>query len=346
MGQVCRTPYLSKGKELELIDSPSTSLSIDPASSSDFLTGAGADAAPAVVTRRSARRGARDASTPPAPALARHTRTRSQASTSRDFVTSDDSDSDAHIVSSKTVKSVAVVPSRGNKATTSGVAGQRPLARRTGPRASAVTSGVKRARSLTDLTHSSSARGGDSGSDHDGDWDGEEGDVLQSLQSDRAEASSSRLTAKQKGKGRARSNTPEVASSSQMAASASLTGSVNGGSNVKQIKGAASRKIPIIASSDSEVEIVITTRAAKPEASASGSVSHSKATDPTPALQAEPAATTNEYPIKPLNIAGELECTICFDIMVKPVNLTCGHTFCESCVAPWLETAVRVLETN
>lgn len=42
--------------------------------------------------------------------------------------------------------------------------------------------------------------------------------------------------------------------------------------------------------------------------------------------------------IKPTDLSEELECAICSDIMVSPVNLICGHTFCEACVTPWLDT--------
>lgn len=37
----------------------------------------------------------------------------------------------------------------------------------------------------------------------------------------------------------------------------------------------------------------------------------------------------------------ELACTICYEVMVSPVSLTCGHTFCDGCVLPWLDTHVR-----
>merc|ERR1711964_247035 len=33
----------------------------------------------------------------------------------------------------------------------------------------------------------------------------------------------------------------------------------------------------------------------------------------------------------------ETECCICFDLMVAPVILTCGHNVCEQCLAKWLE---------
>ena len=39
----------------------------------------------------------------------------------------------------------------------------------------------------------------------------------------------------------------------------------------------------------------------------------------------------------------EFECSICLDIMVSPVILSCGHTFCQSCVEPWLDDNVSVL---
>ena len=43
---------------------------------------------------------------------------------------------------------------------------------------------------------------------------------------------------------------------------------------------------------------------------------------------------------KPNDFEEELGCSICYEIMVSPVNLTCGHTFCEACVSPWLDAHV------
>ncbi|KAJ1485370.1 hypothetical protein T484DRAFT_2433120 [Baffinella frigidus] len=33
----------------------------------------------------------------------------------------------------------------------------------------------------------------------------------------------------------------------------------------------------------------------------------------------------------------EVACTICHDGFARPVRLSCGHTFCEDCVAEWLQ---------
>jgi len=41
--------------------------------------------------------------------------------------------------------------------------------------------------------------------------------------------------------------------------------------------------------------------------------------------------------VKPYDIDAELECAVCYEIMVAPVNLTCGHVFCQACVEPWLD---------
>mmetsp|Transcript_24925 Transcript_24925/g.36530 ORF Transcript_24925/g.36530 Transcript_24925/m.36530 type:complete len:339 (-) Transcript_24925:225-1241(-) len=43
------------------------------------------------------------------------------------------------------------------------------------------------------------------------------------------------------------------------------------------------------------------------------------------------ATTTTTTPIDS-SIAKEVECALCFDIMVKTTSLPCGHCFCQSCV--------------
>ena len=46
------------------------------------------------------------------------------------------------------------------------------------------------------------------------------------------------------------------------------------------------------------------------------------------------------YIIKPYDLDAELECAICMEIMISPVNVSCGHTFCQGCVEPWLAANV------
>ena len=37
--------------------------------------------------------------------------------------------------------------------------------------------------------------------------------------------------------------------------------------------------------------------------------------------------------------APEDTCSICYDTFVRPVNLSCGHEFCEDCVRKWFVTS-------
>ena len=30
-------------------------------------------------------------------------------------------------------------------------------------------------------------------------------------------------------------------------------------------------------------------------------------------------------------------CSVCMDELTKPVKLSCGHVFCEACIAQWFE---------
>jgi hypothetical protein len=47
--------------------------------------------------------------------------------------------------------------------------------------------------------------------------------------------------------------------------------------------------------------------------------------------------TITKVEIRPTDLSEELECAICSETMVSPVNLGCGHTFCDACVVPWLD---------
>lgn len=48
--------------------------------------------------------------------------------------------------------------------------------------------------------------------------------------------------------------------------------------------------------------------------------------------------TVTKIVYKITDIQEDLECAICSEIMVSPVNLNCGHTFCDACVQPWIDT--------
>ena len=36
-------------------------------------------------------------------------------------------------------------------------------------------------------------------------------------------------------------------------------------------------------------------------------------------------------------ILNRLQCTICTEILTKPLVINCGHSFCKKCLDPWIE---------
>lgn len=54
------------------------------------------------------------------------------------------------------------------------------------------------------------------------------------------------------------------------------------------------------------------------------------------------ATSSDSDDLEPLNLDDVLDCPICFEMFISPVNLTCGHMFCHACVEPWLATNVSV----
>ena len=51
----------------------------------------------------------------------------------------------------------------------------------------------------------------------------------------------------------------------------------------------------------------------------------------------DPRIDKNQLVTRAYDLDDELCCSICLEIMISPVNLTCGHTFCQSCIVPWLD---------
>ena len=37
----------------------------------------------------------------------------------------------------------------------------------------------------------------------------------------------------------------------------------------------------------------------------------------------------------------DLQCSCCFELMVEPTTLNCGHSFCRFCLAKWWDTSKR-----
>ena len=37
----------------------------------------------------------------------------------------------------------------------------------------------------------------------------------------------------------------------------------------------------------------------------------------------------------------ELECACCYEILVDPTTLTCGHSFCRYCLAKWFNMSKK-----
>ena len=42
------------------------------------------------------------------------------------------------------------------------------------------------------------------------------------------------------------------------------------------------------------------------------------------------------------HIEDELKCGCCYELMVDPTTLDCGHTFCRLCVAKWWHTSKNI----
>lgn len=42
-----------------------------------------------------------------------------------------------------------------------------------------------------------------------------------------------------------------------------------------------------------------------------------------------------------LSASDDFLCGCCFDLMIKPTTLTCGHSFCRLCVANWYFTSKK-----
>ena len=38
----------------------------------------------------------------------------------------------------------------------------------------------------------------------------------------------------------------------------------------------------------------------------------------------------------------EFTCSVCFDLVIMPTTLYCGHTFCRHCLAHWFETSKKL----
>ena len=48
----------------------------------------------------------------------------------------------------------------------------------------------------------------------------------------------------------------------------------------------------------------------------------------------------------PDNVDEEFKCSICLNILERPVHGSCGHVFCLSCISVWLESQSRRSEAN
>lgn len=77
---------------------------------------------------------------------------------------------------------------------------------------------------------------------------------------------------------------------------------------------------------------------ASPRAShhSSQSKGKSKAFEPVPGANSNKRMRTTASPTLP-DFEDDLTCAICYEIFMGPVNLSCGHVFCASCLTEWLE---------
>ena len=48
--------------------------------------------------------------------------------------------------------------------------------------------------------------------------------------------------------------------------------------------------------------------------------------------------------IVPARAIDTTECAICRDVLTTPVQLSCGHIFCDACLVDWLEVSVCQLK--
>lgn len=40
-----------------------------------------------------------------------------------------------------------------------------------------------------------------------------------------------------------------------------------------------------------------------------------------------------------MGLIDELECACCYELMVNPTTLNCGHSFCKYCLAKWFNAS-------
>lgn len=50
--------------------------------------------------------------------------------------------------------------------------------------------------------------------------------------------------------------------------------------------------------------------------------------------------TDSEQPQQNFNVQEELQCSICTEMFVKAVTLSCSHTFCQYCIKQWQKNKV------